>query len=211
MRTLLVDADPQPDATLAVGVNPARHDFGGHFVDAVTWGDPLRVVPAKDRLDVVVSGREVTRLARAPLTEPEAPQVHSRLRSRRRPLRPHRHRVRTRRRSLDGPHRGPASRRMPRRFRDRAPTRPRRPQSPRRRPRNLPMRHRRAGSRPPQDQRSSPHPLQHPATRPQNRRRGRTPPNDRRIRPSTPTKEPSKEANLLTSTSSGPKPTPQTT
>ena len=47
MRVLLVDADAQANATLAMGLDPADHHYGRHFVDAVTYGDPIKVVNAK--------------------------------------------------------------------------------------------------------------------------------------------------------------------
>ena len=67
---LLVDADAQADATLAMGLDPGEHHHGRDLVDAVTYGDPINVVNAKERLDMVVAGREITRLAQAFVTEP---------------------------------------------------------------------------------------------------------------------------------------------
>ena len=72
LRVLLVDADPQANATLAMGVKPADQDHGRSFVDAVSWGDPLKPVTVRERLDLVAAGREISRLAQFLVTEPRA-------------------------------------------------------------------------------------------------------------------------------------------
>ena len=70
LRVLLVDADAQADATLAMGVEPADQDHGRSFVDAVSWGDPLEPVTVREGLDLVAAGREISRLAQFLVTEP---------------------------------------------------------------------------------------------------------------------------------------------
>lgn len=72
LRVLLVDADPQANATLAMGVKPADQDHGRSFVDAVSWGDPIKPVTVRERLDLVAAGREISRLAQFLVTEPRA-------------------------------------------------------------------------------------------------------------------------------------------
>ena len=65
LRVLLVDGDTQASATLAMGLHPKDHGDGRSLTDAVTYRDPLQVVPApnRPRLDIVVAGRETQRLA----------------------------------------------------------------------------------------------------------------------------------------------------
>ena len=48
LRILLVDADAQANATLAMGLSPVGHGDGRVLTDAVTYGDPLRVVSVKE-------------------------------------------------------------------------------------------------------------------------------------------------------------------
>ena len=72
LRVLLVDADPQADATLAMGVTPAEKGDGGAFVDAVVHGDPLKVVAVRDRVDLVAAGPKLSGLAHALVTDSRA-------------------------------------------------------------------------------------------------------------------------------------------
>ena len=65
----LVDAGVQPDATVAMGRDPAERSVGRRFGDAAVCGDPLRAVGAGERVDTVV-GREIARLAAALVTGP---------------------------------------------------------------------------------------------------------------------------------------------
>ena len=72
LRILLVDADAQASATLAMGLDPAEHGAGRWLTDAVMYGDRLRTTPVRDNVDMVVAGRQTTRLAQALVTEPDA-------------------------------------------------------------------------------------------------------------------------------------------
>ena len=61
----LVDTGVQPDATVAMGRDPAERSVGRRFGDADACGDPLRAVGVGERVDTVV-GREIARLAAGP-------------------------------------------------------------------------------------------------------------------------------------------------
>lgn len=71
LRVLLVDAAPQANATLAMGLNPFAHGKGRSFVNAVTRGNDLQAVNVRERLDLVVAGPALADLV-TPLTiDPE--------------------------------------------------------------------------------------------------------------------------------------------
>ena len=71
LRVLLVDAAPQANATLAMGLKPEKHGGGRSLADAVIYDDVLRVVKVRDRLDVVVAGRVLNRLAAVLAADPQ--------------------------------------------------------------------------------------------------------------------------------------------
>ena len=72
LRVLLVDAAPQANATLAMGLKPEKHGDGRRLADAVIHGVNLKVVvDVRDRLDVVVAGRVLNRLAAVLAADPQ--------------------------------------------------------------------------------------------------------------------------------------------